>query len=153
MNLLHRLELWGEQHHPRWLDYVRIGLGIFLVIKGIQFLFNLSYLLGRVSDNVPVPQMLQGALAYYVFAAHLLGGIMLILGAYTRLAALIQIPILIGAIFFVKGSGNLFSPLPELYIAIIVLLLLIYFLITGNNSWEALTRPKMVRKPREKLRT
>ena len=30
MNFLHRIQHWGDSHHPKWLDIVRIILGIFL---------------------------------------------------------------------------------------------------------------------------
>src|SRR5690606_32298633 len=102
MNLLHRIELWGDRHHPRWMDIVRIALGIFLCIKGVQFVYNMSTLLARVDAQLPMPEFALVVLGHYVFVAHLLGGILLILGAYTRIASLIQIPILLGAIFFVN---------------------------------------------------
>lgn len=136
MNLIHRIELWGEQHHPRWMDVVRVILGIFLIIKGVQFLANISYLAATVHEEVPFPKLLQGALAYYVFAAHMAGGILLALGAYTRFAALLQIPILIGAIIFVHADGSIWKPMPQLLVAIVVLVLLLYFLVAGNGPWS-----------------
>jgi len=54
MNYLQRLEYWGDRHHPRWMDIVRIALGIFLCYKGVDFLNNMSYLLGLMtSDKYP----------------------------------------------------------------------------------------------------
>jgi len=40
MNYLQRLEYWGEAHHPKYMDIVRIAFGIFLCIKGIEFANN-----------------------------------------------------------------------------------------------------------------
>lgn len=48
-------------------------------------------------------------LAYVVFAAEAIGGIALIIGAYTRLAALAVVPVLLGATWAHLGSGWLFS--------------------------------------------
>lgn len=49
MQLLQRLEFWGDHHHPRWMDIVRIALGIFLIYKGIDFLNNMSSLVSLMS--------------------------------------------------------------------------------------------------------
>lgn len=136
MNLLHRIELWGDRHHPRWMDIMRIALGVFLCVKGAQFVYNMSTLMAHVDSNLPLPSFALVLLGHYVFVAHLLGGILLILGAYTRIASFIQIPILLGAIFFVNSSRDLWQPFPELIISIIVLALLVYFVIAGDGPWS-----------------
>jgi putative oxidoreductase len=48
------------------------------------------------------------ALAYVVMTAEVLGGIALILGIWTRLAAILLTPILLGAIFTVHGAAGFF---------------------------------------------
>ncbi|MBZ5855990.1 DoxX family membrane protein [Flavihumibacter profundi] len=136
MNLLHRIELWGDRHHPRWMDIVRIALGLFLCIKGVEFVYNMSSLLGAVNSKLPLPAFAMVLLGHYVFVAHLLGGILLILGAYTRIASLIQVPILLGAVFFVNASRELWRPFPELIVSLIVLFLLVYFVIAGDGHWS-----------------
>ena len=25
MNVIEKIEYWGDTHHPRWLDFIRIG--------------------------------------------------------------------------------------------------------------------------------
>lgn len=53
---------------------------------------------------------LPSALAYFTIAIELIGGVMLVLGTYTRWVSLALIPVLIGSIVFVHGSaGWLFS--------------------------------------------
>ncbi|RZL22174.1 MAG: DoxX family protein, partial [Pedobacter sp.] len=37
MKLLQKIQAWGDHHHPKWLDYFRILLGLILVWKGISF--------------------------------------------------------------------------------------------------------------------
>jgi len=133
MDLLHRIGHWGERHHPRWVDIVRISLGLFLCYKGIQFPEHMSQQLAQVP-------LLSGhtfaivMLGHYVVFAHLLGGILMMAGVLTRFACLIQIPILLGAIIFINRSGTLWQPFSELYVSIFVLLLLCYFLAAGNGS-------------------
>jgi putative oxidoreductase len=133
MNLLHRLEFWGDRHHPRWMDFVRIALGAFLLYKGFDFLQNMSRLLGLMSKNPYFGDFSYFLAGHYVVFAHILGGILLILGVLTRAACLIQIPVMLGAIFFVSTNQEMLKPYSQLAVSIIVLLLLIYFLIAGNG--------------------
>ncbi len=56
---------------------------------------------------------LPGEFAYLVIAVEILGGIALILGVWTRYAALAAIPILLGAIFTVHGSAGFFFTNPK----------------------------------------
>lgn len=136
MNLAQRLELWGDRHHPKWFDIVRIALGIFLIFKGIQFLQNMSMLLSMMTNSLSFDAFVLIMLSHYIVFAHLLGGVLLTLGLLTRFACLIQIPILLGAIIFVNVSGGVLNPFSELLVSILVLLLLILFLIIGNGPWS-----------------
>jgi len=52
---------------------------------------------------------LPGALGYAVFAAELVGGILLVLGVRTRAVALALVPVLLGATWVHAGNGWLFS--------------------------------------------
>jgi putative oxidoreductase len=133
MNFLHRLEFWGDRHHPRWMDFVRIALGAFLLYKGFDFLQNMSRLLGLMSKNPYFGDFSYFLAGHYVVFAHILGGILLILGVLTRAACLIQIPVMLGAVFFVSTNQEMLKPYSQLAVSILVLLLLIYFLIAGNG--------------------
>lgn len=135
MNLLEKFENWGDRHHPKWLDIIRIVLGIFLCYKGVDFLRNTSDLISLMTLRSPFGSFVIILVAHYVAFAHIIGGFFLTIGMFTRAACLIQIPILIGAIIFVNISAtrNAFSPYSELFLSILILLLLIYFLIIGNG--------------------
>ena len=136
MNIVQRLELWGDSHHPKWVDIIRIGLGIFLCYKGIQFLGNMSVMLNLIKNKMSFGSFTITMLGNYIAFSHLLGGFLLILGLLTRFACLLQIPILLGAIIFINSSGDVLKPFSELALSILVLLLLIYFLIVGNGPWS-----------------
>ena len=133
MDLLHRLEFWGDRHHPKWMDIIRIALGIFLVYKAIDFLNNMGDLVSLMSNKTSFGSFTYILAGHYAVFAHLLGGILLILGVLTRFACIIQIPVLIGAIFFVSTNAEMLRPYSELFLSIVVLLLLIYFLVAGNG--------------------
>lgn len=137
MNFLQRMELWGERHHPKWLDIIRIALGIFLFIKGIEFYNNLGAMMSLMENQVPFGSFMLIMLAHYVIFAHIVGGLLLAFGILTRVACILQIPVLIGAIVFINATGEMFRPFSELLLSILVLLLLIFFLIVGNGPWSA----------------
>lgn len=134
MNLLQRIEFWGDRHHPRWIDIVRVALGIFLCIKGIQFLENMSTMISRMSGTLPGNYLSLSILGHYIVFAHLVGGIFLAVGLLTRVACIMQIPVLIGAIIFLNQT--MFRPFSQISLTVIVLLLLIYFLIAGSGPWS-----------------
>ncbi len=135
MSKIEQIEHWGETHHPKWLDIIRIALGIFLCYKGIDFLRNMGVMNDLISRHISYGSFFTIMLGHYIVFAHILGGIFLALGAFTRFACLIQIPILLGAVLFVNFSNDILRPYSGLIISILVLLLLIYFLIAGNGPW------------------
>lgn len=136
MNIAQRLEFWGDRHHPKWLDLVRIVLGLFLIYKGIEFLNNMSSLMNLMTNNLSFDNFALVMLSHYIVFAHMLGGFLLVLGLLTRFACLIQIPILLGAVVLVNSSGGWLRPFSELWLSIITLLLLVLFVIVGNGPWS-----------------
>jgi uncharacterized membrane protein YphA (DoxX/SURF4 family) len=138
MNLLQRIEYWGDRHHPRWADIPRFALGIFLCYKGVEFLQNMSDMIGRIASSgvIPSGDFLLMLIGHYIVFAHIVGGLLLALGVLTRLACLIQIPILIGAIFLINTPAMHYTSFSEVLLAILVLIGLIYFLVAGNGPWS-----------------
>ncbi|HRO70099.1 MAG TPA: DoxX family protein [Chitinophagaceae bacterium] len=146
MDLLHRLEYWGDRHHPRWMDIVRIALGIFLIYKGIDFLRNMGDLITLMSIKTSFGEFSYILIGHLVVFAHIMGGIFIALGVLTRFACLMQIPILLGAVFLINRPGGMAEPYSELLISLVVLLLLFYFLIAGNGPLSVkINEPEKVR--------
>lgn len=135
MNLIQRIEHWGDTHHPRWMDIVRIALGAFLIYKAVDVLNNMSDMITLMEGNTSFGSFSYVLAVHYAVFAHILGGILLIVGVLTRFACLIQIPVLLGAIFFLGSNREMLQPYSEIIISAVVLLLLIYFLIAGNGPW------------------
>ena len=136
MNLVQRVEHWGDTHHPQWLDIVRILLGAFLCYKGVDFLMNMAQMLDLLTNKMSFGSFSTMLMSNYVAFAHILGGILLIMGVLTRFACIIQIPILLGAVFFLNTA--LYRPFSEVLLSIVVLLLLIVFLVVGNGPIQLL---------------
>jgi putative oxidoreductase len=133
MNIIQRFEQWGDNHHPKWLDIIRIVLGLFLIWKGIDFLRNMSALISIMENKVAFGSFAFILIGHFVAFAHILGGGLIAAGIYTRLACLVQIPILLVAVLFINLGGNMLRPYSELFLSIIILLLLVYFAIIGNG--------------------
>jgi uncharacterized membrane protein YphA (DoxX/SURF4 family) len=136
MNVVQRVEHWGDTHHPQWLDIVRILFGAFLCYKGVDFLMNMGTMLSLLENKMSFGSFSTMLMSNYVAFAHILGGLLLIMGVLTRFACLIQIPILLGAVFFVNTS--LYQPFSQVLLSIVVLLLLILFLVVGNGPVQLL---------------
>jgi len=121
---------------PRWLTLVRVALGALLFWKGISFLESQSTLEASM-QNIGIDifsrnaKLLAGAIAYL----HLLGGTFIAIGFLTRIASLVQIPILIGAVLFNLSSRVYVSP-GELILSILVLALLVVFIIKGSGYFS-----------------
>lgn len=135
MNLLQRVGHWGDTHHPKWLDLLRMVLGLFLCIKGIEFADNITRLTNMMSTHIPFSSFLIVLLGHYILFAHLMGGVLLMAGLLTRFACIIQIPIVLGAIIFINAT-DILGQFSELFLSIFVLFLLIYFLIIGSGPWS-----------------
>ncbi|WP_341839509.1 DoxX family protein [Chitinophaga caseinilytica] len=132
MNLLQRIERWGDNHHPKWVDGLRILLGLFLMWKGIQFVDNIDLLKSRIAEQ-PFLTAVSFWLAHYIVFAHTVGGLFIALGLLTRVGVIANLPVLIGAVFFINSSTNLFSVYPEMSLSIVVLLGLLFFLVEGSG--------------------
>lgn len=95
---------------PRTAPYaallLRLTLGIMFVAHALLKLFVFT-LPGTVQYFASLG--LPGALAYLVFAAELVGGVLLILGVRTRWVATALIPVLLGATWAHVGNGWQFS--------------------------------------------
>ncbi len=133
MNLIQNIGKWGEAHHPKWLDLVRAVLGLFLFLKGVDFINNMEVLTTMMAKSDFLGSLSLGLLAHYIVMGHLVGGAMIAAGLLTRLACLVQLPILLGAVFLINSSAGILAPYSALWISVLVLLLLIYFLIAGSG--------------------
>ena len=136
MNVINRIEKWGDSHHPRFLDIIRIFLGIFLLLKGLGFMdntANLKYLIESRSDLTVAPWLLM-ILVYYVTFVHMVGGTLIALGIMTRFSAIMQIPVVFGAVFFINVLESPFNT--DLASSVVALILLVLFAIIGSGRWS-----------------
>jgi len=133
MTPIDKLVSWGDHHHPKILDLARMILGIILFIKGIQFLNKAAYLRDLIIETPAVeqPPEVISAIIIYVTYVHLVGGAAIFLGLFTRLASLLQVPIVFGAVFFVNFLSTFVNT--ELWLSVLVLGLLVMYVIIGSG--------------------
>lgn len=134
MSTLSAIDKWTEDHHPVWIDFLRMLLGIFLIAKGASFIDHreqIEWLLFNHHIN-----FLIFIASVYTILFLIGGGILIATGLITRWAIAFQIPILIGAVFFInlpKGFAGLNS---EPGFSIATLALLIFFLFYGSGNFS-----------------
>ena len=136
MNMITKVEDWGNSHRPGWLDFFRIVLGCYITYKGFAFLNNIENL--EMSIQGMNMAYTGTSIAHYVVFAHVLGGPLIALGLLTRIMCAIQLPILIGAVIWInapKGFMSLGNHM-ELEISIAVLIGLITFIVFGAGKFS-----------------
>lgn len=129
---------WAESRREIWLDCVRIYLGLGLLARGLLLITNTNtgYFMDLLSRSGQ-SWLTTGLVLHYVTLAHFVGGAMLTAGLLTRLAAGVQIPILVGAVFFVHRQDGLFAMGQSLEFSSLVLFLLVVFLVSGAGPLSA----------------
>ena len=133
MNVVHKIELWGDSHHPKFMDLIRIALGVFLLLKGLAFMDNSAYLQSLIEDQhvIYISSGLLMAIVYYVTFVHLVGGALIALGILTRFSSIMQIPIVLAAVFL---TGIFKEPINTMvWPSITALILLVMFTIIGSG--------------------
>ncbi len=121
-------------HNPSLaLDVIRIYLGVALGVRGVIFILDSAILTELVADpdrDWFMPAMVM----HYVVLAHVAGGILLALGFLTRIAALVQIPVLVGAVFIVHLKEGLLIRGQSLELSALILFLLIVVFVFGPGK-------------------
>ncbi|TDQ32853.1 DoxX family protein [Zeaxanthinibacter enoshimensis] len=132
MGRVKTLNKWANAHTYYALDLLRIALGVFLLIKGTLFMSNPVQFIEVMQPFANMPG--SWLIIHYVVAAHFVGGLLIILGLFTRWSVITQFPILAGAIlvnFF--GTMNV----SNLLLASLVLIVCVFFLFYGSGKHSA----------------
>lgn len=114
----------------------RIALGLSLTIKGIQFIQNNALIRDVFNESLVLQRYFW--LQTIIPVLSIVCGFLIILGLFTRVATIIQIPILVGAIIFVHAKKGVFAGESGLAFSVLILLALIFFAFQGGGafSWD-----------------
>jgi len=125
---------WIASHSDLWWDLLRIYLGIALFIKGYVYLHDVGAVVSLMrASGAPLATPFFAQLAALL---HVAGGLMLAFGLFTRIAAAIQIPNLLGAVFFIHLKQGLFTPGQTLELATLVLVILVLLVLGGAGRYS-----------------
>lgn len=106
---------------------IRIFLGVALFIRGIVLVSNPGAIYTLDSQH-------QMHMFYsYITIIHLLGGFCMAIGFFTRIGALLQIPILFSAVFIIHAKDGLMMGGQSMELAALVLFLLVIYLFFGSG--------------------
>ena len=125
-----RIHAWQWSHNSAGFDIIRMFLGAALLVRGVWFALDNETLVALAGDRAVDWTM------YYAIAAHIVGGLLLLIGLFSRLAAFIQIPILVVAVFFVDFSQGFATANQSLELSSLVLMLLSVILLFGAGKWS-----------------
>ncbi len=135
MSTFQKFQAWGAQNLDIAYEVIRLYLGIGLFVKGIHFVLNDGYLVDLLITAGHL-EFAGTVVAHLVGFGHLCGGAFLAAGLITRTAALIQLPILAGALVFVSVPQGLFTVGQSFEFTALVFFLLLLFAIFGGGRWS-----------------
>jgi putative oxidoreductase len=122
------------------LSALRVGLGIILIPHGCQKLFGMFAGMG-ITANAALfdklgyhPGMFWGTL---VGCTELIGGLLLVIGLFTRLAALSVVIFMILAIHFTATANGFFWSKQGMEYPLLILLAALVFLVRGGGAYSA----------------
>src|SRR6185436_16165207 len=98
MITIEKLERWSEMHHNKWMDALRILLGLILHLKGLMFAFQTSELMNMLQMNFGLEHAV--VLAHVIAFMHIFFGTLILIGLGTRFSCLVMMPVVIGAVIF-----------------------------------------------------
>ena len=132
MGRIKTLNKWANAHTYYPLDLLRVALGVFLFMKGVDFMSNLQQMEEVIKpfENMPGGMLI----LHYVAPAHFVGGFLIVVGLLTRWAVIAQLPILIGAIL-VNFLGEMNGT--NLILASVVFLICLFFVFYGSGKHSA----------------
>jgi uncharacterized membrane protein YphA (DoxX/SURF4 family) len=124
---------WLDDHRQHCFELLRMYLGVGLFVRGVLFASDPALLGGFMSEGgFDAGDVM---ITHYVVLAHLCGGLMLAAGLLTRIAAAVQVPVLLGAVLFVHQHDGLFTRTQNLEFTVFVLFVLLLILAHGPGRW------------------
>ena len=133
MRLFDAVTRWTDAHHPVWLDALRVLLGIVLFMKGLSFILDRELVAGILQTHnwefIPV------LLLHYVLIFQMAHSILIMVGLITRVAVLMQLPIILGALLVIGRSEFSFYG-SDLWLLLVIIFLLVVFFIYGPGHFS-----------------
>ncbi len=130
------LDIKTDPAQPKWLTIPRVLLGLILIYKGYTFFKDSAGLKSFLSSGMELFSNNTETWALIITFANILGGLFLAWGLFTRYVAIIEIPILAGALYFIFVKGMEETDLNTV-ITVASFILLLVFAIVGSGPISA----------------
>lgn len=132
MGTVKNLNKWANAHTYYPLDLLRVAFGVFLFVKGVEFMTNHEQMMIMAAPFQDMPGGM--IILHYIAPAHFVGGFLIVVGLLTRWASIAQVPILLGAIL-TNFLGEMNTA--NLIMAIVAFLVCIFFIVYGSGKHSA----------------
>lgn len=122
---------FSQRWEPVFLSILRIVVGLLLLEHGTQKFFHFppsDHPMGGGPGGLPPIMMAAGAI-------ELLGGLLLVLGLFTRLAAFIASGEMAVAYFMVHAHGSVYPIRNRGELAVAFCFVFLYMAVAGGGSW------------------
>jgi putative oxidoreductase len=127
---INKISHWSVTHNPKWLAFVRVALGLTLIAKGLSFLYHPLSFHDLINSSLNINAVW---VDYTIIWINIVAGFLILMGFLTRLASIIQFPLLLGALFFVHGGGSAFAFQNSIVLSLLILVLLAVFFVEGDG--------------------
>jgi len=87
---------------PTVYSFLRIVTGLIILIRGFNFIFVMATLKSMIQADVAVFAENSAALAFIISVLDIACGLFIMVGFFTRISAIVQVPILFVATFLVN---------------------------------------------------
>ncbi|WP_222984533.1 DoxX family protein [Flagellimonas meishanensis] len=132
MGTVKNLNKWANAHTYYPLDLLRVAFGVFLFVKGVEFMSNHEQMMVMAAPFEDMPGGM--IILHYIAPAHFVGGFLIVVGLLTRWASIAQLPILLGAILTnFLGEMNTVN----LIMALVAFMVCIFFIVYGSGKHSA----------------
>ncbi len=121
---------------------IRIVAGLFIILNGLHILNHNPQLVELFSHSMGVP--FASFLLIFIGSAHLFGGTFIVIGLFTRVVIILQIPAILAEIYYIQPP-NSFLGSSEIF-ASALLMIPLFFLVIKNSGKFSLDYYRMKKK-------
>lgn len=137
MKRFNHTDRWDTSDGPTIFDLLRIFLGVALFAKGLEFIRYHQAVDEVISQSGLLPFVPAYYVMLYIVFAHLICGVLILLGFCTRLSCLALLPVLVGAfIITLQQHNQVLIPYSNMWIVVTMNVLLLFFLLEGAGSFS-----------------